>query len=120
MSPQRLFWATAIGHCAATVIVALITIGWTMWLLDTGHNEAPVPLQLLSVLQWALVWLLLYPLARLALHMGFADPLAPIYWLMPPLNSGAVGLLAAGLYKRLQRRPRSQPNRLTGRSSGPA
>jgi hypothetical protein len=95
-------------------MVVLTTMGWTMWLLDTGHREAPLSLQLLSLLQWALVWPLLYPLARVALHMGFSDPLAPIYWLMPPLNSGAIGLLVASLYNRFERR-RSQADRLTGR-----
>jgi hypothetical protein len=111
----NLFWTTAIAHCATTITVVLTTMGWTMWLLDTGHREAPLPLQLLSVLQWALVWPLLYPLARVALQMGFSDPLAPIYWLMPPLNSGVVGLLIVGLHNQLRRRRRFQADRLTGR-----
>ena len=99
-----LFWITAVAHCAATFIVVLTTMGWTMGLLDTGHREAPPALQVLSVVQTALVWPPLYPLARLALHMGFGDPLAPIYWLMPPLNSVAVGLIVAAAYGSLQRR----------------
>ena len=108
------------GHCAATLIVSLTAMGWTMWLLDTGHTEAPIPLQLLGVLQWVLVLPLLYPLARVALHMGFSDPLAPIYWLMALLNSAAVGFLIVGSYKRLQQRRRTRLNRPTGRLNGPA
>lgn len=91
-------------HCAVTVVVVLMTMGWTMALLDTGHRQAPIPLQGLSVVQWVLLWPILYPLARLALRLGYSDPLSPVYWLMPVMNSAAVGLLAAGVHKWLRHR----------------
>ena len=75
-----------------------------MWLLDTGHRAAPLILKLLFVIQFLLVWPLLYPLALVALHFGFSDPVGPVYWLMPPVNSSAVAFLVAGTHAWFQRR----------------
>jgi len=99
VTSKRVFWVISVLHCAATIIVVLMVMGWTMVLLDTGHRQAPTSLQALSVVQLLLVWPILYPLARLGLSLGYSDPLSPVYWLMPAMNSGAVGLLAAGVHR---------------------
>jgi hypothetical protein len=105
----RLFWIAAAVHCTATLIVVLTVMAWEMWLLDTGHREAPLSLRILSIVEAGLAWPLLYPLARLALAMGFADPLAPIYWPMVPLNSATVALVVAGTSGWLRRRRPPSP-----------
>jgi hypothetical protein len=107
MTSKRVFWVTAVLHCAVTFIVVLAAFAWTMVLLNNGHSEAPTSLKVLSVVKLVLVWPILYPLARLALSLGYSDPLSPVYWLMPAMNSGAVGLLAAGVHRWL--RHRSEP-----------
>ena len=103
MTSARVFWLVAALHCVATVMVVLATMGWAMWLLDTGNNQAPTSLQVLSVIQLGLVWPVLYPLARLALSLGYSDPLSPVYWLMPAINSAAVGLLGVGVHRWFRR-----------------
>jgi hypothetical protein len=102
VTSKRMFWVTALLHCAATIIVVLMVMGWTIVLLDTGHRQAPTSLQALSVVELLLVGPILYPLARLALSLGYSDPLSPVYWLMPAMNSGVVGLLAAGVHRWLR------------------
>ena len=53
-----------------------------------------------------LVWPILYPVA---LSFGYSDPLSPVYWLMPAMNSGAVGLLAAAVHRWRRHGSRSWP-----------
>jgi hypothetical protein len=119
MTSKGVFWATAAVHCVATFAVVLTVMGWTMTFLDTGRTQAPTVLQVLSIVRLALVWPILYPLARLALSLGYSDPLAPVYWLLPPVNNSVVGLFVAGVH-RWAPTAVAAVNCLTPRFSGPA
>jgi hypothetical protein len=67
-------------------------MGWSMALLDTGGTVAPAGLKIVSTIDLLLALPVLLPLARLALYLGFPDPVNdPIYWPLPIINS----LLAA-------------------------
>lgn len=59
-----------------------------MTLLDSGGTVAPLGLKIVSTIDLLLSLPVLLPLARLALRLGFPDPVNdPIYWVLPILNS---------------------------------
>ena len=49
-------------------------MGWQMAVLDTGGTVAPLGLKIVSSIDLLLALPVCLPLARLALHFGFADP----------------------------------------------
>lgn len=71
-------------------------MGWAMAVLDAGGKVAPLGLKIVSIIDLLLALPVLLPLARLALHLGFADPINdPIYWPLPIINSLLVAYVAA-------------------------
>jgi hypothetical protein len=63
-------------------------MAWQMVLLDTGGTVAPLGLRIVNAIDLLLGLPVLLPLARLALYLGFADPVNdPIYWPLPVVNS---------------------------------
>jgi hypothetical protein len=63
-------------------------MGWQMVLMDTGGTVAPAGLKIVSTIGLLLALPVLLPLARLALYLGFPDPVNdPIYWPLPIINS---------------------------------
>jgi hypothetical protein len=92
----RRYWVTfslvALSHCAFTFVFTLWSMGWQMTLLDNGGTVAPIGLKIVNYIDLFLALPVLLPLARLVLHLGFADPVNdPIYWLLPIINSLLVG-----------------------------
>jgi len=82
------FSLVALIHCAFTFVFTLWSMGWQMAVLDNGGRVAPLGLKVVSTIDLLLVLPVLLPLARLALHLGFADPVNdPIYWPLPIINS---------------------------------
>jgi small-conductance mechanosensitive channel len=91
-SPTRMHWLAfslvAAVHCVLTFVFTLWSLGWQMLVLDTGGTTAPAGLKIVSAIDLLLALPVLLPLARLALYLGFADPVNdPIYWPLPILNS---------------------------------
>ena len=71
-------------------------MGWQMAVLDTGGTVAPLGLKIVSIIDLLLALPVLLPLARLALHLGFPDPVNdPIYWPLPIINSLLVAYVVA-------------------------
>jgi hypothetical protein len=88
----RRYWVAfslvALIHCGLTFIFTLWSMAWQMVVLDTGGTLAPLGLKIVSTIDLLLALPVLLPLARLALHLGFADPVHdPIYWPLPVINS---------------------------------
>jgi hypothetical protein len=83
-------------HCTLTILFGTWSIAWQMSLLDSTpfgqHATAPPGLYILNGLLSVLSLPILPILLRVALYLGYADPVSNIiYWFFPPLNS----LLAA-------------------------
>jgi hypothetical protein len=82
------FSLVAVIHCILTFGFTLWSMGWSMLLLDSGGRVAPIGLKIVSNIDLLLALPVLLPLARLALHLGFSDPINdPIYWPLPIINS---------------------------------
>jgi hypothetical protein len=59
-----------------------------MVVLDTGGTVAPAGLKIVGTIDLLLALPVLLPLSRLAVHLGFSDPVnEPIYWPLPIINS---------------------------------
>jgi hypothetical protein len=94
--PWIVFTLVAVIHCVLTFVFTLWSIGWQMTLLDSGGTVAPLGLKIVSAVDLLLALPVLLPLARLALHLGFPDPVnEPIYWPLPVVNSLIVAYLVA-------------------------
>ena len=95
-SYRIVFSLIAVIHCVLTFFFTLWSMGWQMAVLDTGGKVAPLGLKIVSIIDLLLALPVLLPLARLALHLGFADPVNdPIYWPLPIINSLLVAYVAA-------------------------
>ena len=82
------FSLVAAFHCVLTFVFTLWSMGWQMVLLDTGRTVAPAGLRIVSTIDLLLALPALLPLARLALYLGFPDPVNdPVYWPLPIINS---------------------------------
>jgi len=82
------FSLVAVIHCVLTFVFTLWSMGWQMAVLDTGGTVAPAGLKIVSTIDLLLSLPVLLPLARLALYLGFPDPVNdPIYWPLPIINS---------------------------------
>jgi hypothetical protein len=82
------FSLVAVIHCVLTFVFTLWSMGWQMILLDSGGRVAPAGLKIVSTIDLLLSLPVLFPLARLALYLGFPDRANdPIYWPLPIVNS---------------------------------
>jgi len=82
------FSLVAVIHCVLTFVFTLWSMGWQMVLLDTGGSAAPTGLKIIGTIDLLLTLPVLLPLARLAVYLGFPDPVNdPIYWPVPIINS---------------------------------
>jgi hypothetical protein len=90
------FSLIAVIHCVLTFVFTLWSMGWQMTVLDTGGTVAPLGLKIVSTIELLLALPVLLPLASLALHLGFPDPVNdPIYWPLPIINSLLVAYVVA-------------------------
>lgn len=90
------FSLIAVIHCVLTFVFTLWSMGWQMAVLDTGGRVAPLGLKIVSIIDLLLALPVLLPLARLALYLGFPDPVNdPIYWPLPIINSLLVAYVVA-------------------------
>jgi hypothetical protein len=98
------FLLIAAVHASLTYMSVVLEIGWTMAVLDSGGHAAPFGLQIVHVIAGCLSLPLLWPMARGALAMGFADPVSDaIYFPLPLLNSlfvSAVVIMLRGLIRK--------------------
>jgi hypothetical protein len=71
-----------------------------MTVLDSGGTLAPIGLKIVSTIDLLLALPALLPLVRLALHLGFPDPVNdPIYWPLPVINSLLVAYCATAMMR---------------------
>jgi hypothetical protein len=95
-----ILWAI---HCGLTVLLTLWSMGWAMTILDSPYpKEVPAGLIVLNWMTIPFSLPLLWPTADALLALGFSDPLHPIYWLLPPINSLVDVYLGWVLYRRKQ------------------
>ena len=94
--PWLAFGVVALLHCVLTFVFTLWSIAWQMTLLDSGATQVPLGLKIVETIDLLLSLPALLPLARLALHLGFPDPVNdPIYWPLPIFNSLIVAYAVA-------------------------
>ena len=63
-------------------------MAWSVARLDSGGSVAPLGLKIVGTIGLLLSLPVLLPLASLALHLGFPNPVNdPIYWPLPMANS---------------------------------
>jgi hypothetical protein len=103
----RLFVLVAAAHVVLTYLLTLWDIGWSMAALDSDRFEAPVGLQIVHLVTLCFSLPALWPMARGALFLGFADPINDvIYWPLPIVNSMLVSAVVLGARSIRKRRAR--------------
>ncbi len=98
------FGLVAVIHCVLTFVFTAWSIGWSMILLDTGYKVVPIGLEIVSAIDLLLSLPALLPLAKLALYLGFPDPVSPIYFPLPVINSLLVAFLVTSTLRWLDAR----------------
>jgi len=96
-----LWW---LAHLVSSVILIVWSMGWAMLVLDSPvPRETPIGLMLFGWFTVPFYLPLTWPLGRLLLALGYADPTQPIYWALPPINSLAVVWIGWLIYNRVRR-----------------